>query len=175
MERIHLLVMKLLFSREQINERVAELAEQISRDYAGKQITLLGVLKGGAIFHSDLARRLKPETITEFVRTKSYSGTKSTGKIELSCEPGTENITGRHVIIVEDIIDTGVTLEFLTGYLTAMNPASLAVVSFLFKREKAQGTKPDYTGFEIGDDFVVGYGMDHDEKYRNLGEIYILT
>ena len=167
--------MKLLYSRKQINDRVEELAGQISRDYAGKEITLLGVLKGAAIFHSDLARRLKPETVTEFVRTKSYAGTKSTGNIELSCQPGTDNISGKHVIIVEDIIDTGITLEFLKGYLAEMNPASVAVAAFLFKKEKAKNAKVDYTGFEIGDDFVVGYGMDYDEKYRNLGEIYILT
>lgn len=166
---------KLLFDRTQIARRVAELGEEISRDYAGESVVLAGVLKGAAIFLADLARSLTIEATFDFVMASSYgNGRESTGEVKLL--KGLETpIGGRHVILVEDILDSGRTAIFLRRMLEQQEPKSLKLVTFLDKpARRQQHIEADYIGFRIPDRFVVGYGMDYAELYRNRPEIYVL-
>jgi hypoxanthine phosphoribosyltransferase len=164
-----------LITEREINDRLNALANQIKADYAGKPITLVGALKGAVIFMADLARRLENNVELDFVKAHSYGGTESTGTVQLDMPMETE-AAGRHLILVEDIVDTGHTLVFLRKYFEAMNPASFKVCTLLDKPERRVDplAKYDYLGFEIPDKFVVGYGLDYNQRYRNLPYIGVL-
>lgn len=167
-------VEKVLFTEEQIKERVAAMGAQITRDYAGKNPLFIGVLKGAAVFFSDLIRRVECSLEIEFLRASSYAGTNSTGEVTLDVS-AVPDIKGRDVVLVEDIVDTARTLSVLKKYLLDMSPNSVKVACFLDKpsRRVVEGFSADYTGFEIDDLFVVGYGLDCDQKFRNLPYIGI--
>jgi hypoxanthine phosphoribosyltransferase len=168
--------METLFTTEQIQARIEEMAAQIEQDYpAGEGIHLVGVLKGGFMFMSDLVRSMSPRVTLDFIAVSSYAkSTKSSGEVRMlkDLDSGLE---GRHVIIVEDIVDTGLTLTYLQDILRARAPKSLKTACLLSKpsRRKVQ-VKVDYVGFTIEDRFVVGYGLDYAEKYRNLAHIAVL-
>ena len=166
---------EVLFTREQIAKRVAELGAQISKDFAGQRIILLGVLKGATVFLSDLARNISVETTFDFVGISSYRGTsESSGEVRLTKDVD-ESVEGRNVILVEDILDTGLTLSYLVKIISAHQPRALRVCTLLDKPARRKvPVRADYIGFEIPDKFVVGYGMDFAEKYRNLEDIRVL-
>ena len=149
------------------------MARQINKDYSGREIILVGVLKGAFIFLADLSRRIKCPVKIDFVRAASYGiGTRSSGKVNLTQEPEL-SLKGKDVVLVEDIIDTGVTLRFLTRCLKARRPRSLTVATLLDKPSRRKVPfRADYVGFEIPDYFVVGYGLDCAEEHRNLRGIY---
>jgi hypoxanthine phosphoribosyltransferase len=167
----------ILLSTEQIQARVAEMGAQIERDYpAGEGIHLVGVLKGGFMFMADLVRAMSPRVTLDFIAVSSYAkSTKSSGEVRMlkDLDSGLE---GRHVIIVEDIVDTGLTLTYLQDILRARAPKSLKTACLLSKpsRRKVDVTV-DYVGFTIEDRFVVGYGLDYAEQYRNLSHIAVLN
>jgi hypoxanthine phosphoribosyltransferase len=168
--------MNVLLRGEAIQSRVTELASEIERDYpAGEEIHLVCVLKGGFVFMSDLIRAMSPRVTLDFIAVSSYAkSTKSSGEVRLlkDLDSGLE---GRHVIIVEDIVDTGLTLTYLQDILRARSPKSLRTVCLLSKPSRRQvNVKVDYIGFTIEDRFVVGYGLDYAEKYRNLSYIALL-
>jgi hypoxanthine phosphoribosyltransferase len=159
-----------LISEEDIRKRVTELAEQISADYSDKgDIVLIGVLKGAFIFLADLSRRLTIPRTIEFIAVSSYaSGSVSSGAVRLVMDVR-GNIENRHVLIVEDIVDTGHTLKYLIGILESHRPASIKTAALLHKPERAEVRVPiDYIGFGIGDEWVVGYGLDYAEQERTL-------
>ena len=158
---------KILFTEEQIADRVKELGAELTRDYSGKNPLFLCVLKGAAVFFSDLVRRVECPLEFDFLKASSYSGTNSTGEVKLSAVP---DISGRDVVLVEDIVDTARTLSVLKKHLLTLSPRSVKVACFLDKpsRRVVEGFKADYTGFETDDLFVVGYGLDCDQKCRNL-------
>lgn len=162
-------VEKVLFSEEQIKERVAEMGERLTKDYTGKNPLFIGVLKGAAVFFSDLIRRVECPLEIEFLRASSYAGTNSTGEVKLDVS-AVPDIKGRDVVIVEDIVDTARTLSILKKHLLSLSPCSVKVACFLDKpsRRVVEGFRADYTGYEIEDLFVVGYGLDCDQKFRNL-------
>jgi hypoxanthine phosphoribosyltransferase len=168
--------LSLLLSREAVAARVKELAIQISRDYAGKDLLLVGVLKGAFVFLADLIRTLEIPVQVEFVQLASYGkGATSAGHVRVILDLEV-SIAGRHVLIVEDILDTGLTLGFLLERLRARQPASLKLCVLLNKRvRRADEITPDYTGFDVLDDFIVGYGIDYAERYRHLPAIYTLS
>ncbi len=166
---------EILFAREKIRQRVEELAGQISGDYAGKDLIVVGILKGAFIFMADLIRAITVPCRIDFVRLASYgAGSRSSGRVRITkdLELG---IAGCDVLIVEDIIDTGITLAYLEGVLRKRRPASLKVCAFLDKKERRQAPfTADYVGFAIPDRFVVGYGLDYGEKYRFLPDVCVL-
>jgi len=166
-------MMKRLFSDKQLQERIGALARKINKDYSGREIILVGVLKGAFIFLADLSRRLKCPVKIDFVRAASYgTGTCSSGKVKMTKEPEL-SLKGKDVVIVEDIVDTGVTLRFLRRCLQARRPRSLTVATLLDKPSRRKVPfRADYVGFEIPDYFVVGYGLDCAEEHRNLRGIY---
>ncbi len=161
-------------SAEQINERISELAKEIDADYAGREPLLIGVLKGAAMFMSDLARALERPSTMEFMAVSSYgSGTQSSGVVRILKDLD-RDIAGQHVLIVEDIIDSGLTLSWLLGNLRSRNPASLSVCTLLRKPDAVKVDVPvKYIGFDIPNEFVIGYGLDYAERYRDLP--YIAT
>jgi hypoxanthine phosphoribosyltransferase len=162
-------IVKILFTSEQIQKRVKELADKISHDYANKQPTLISILRGSVIFLSDLIRYLKIQCSIDFVAVSSYNGgTESSGVVRQLLDLR-ENPVGRHLILVEDIVDTGNTLSYLRTNLLTRNPRSLKICALLCKKNRRKGEiNIDYCGFIIPDKFVVGYGLDYREKYRNL-------
>lgn len=161
---------KTVVTREQIAERVEGLAQEIARAYPDGAL-LVGVLKGSFLFLADLVRRLPPTFSVDFLGVRSYQGTESSGAVEITLDLATD-ITGKDVLIVEDIVDTGLTLDYLKRLLQSRGPRSLRVVALFFKGEAHQGEwKPDWVGFSIPTMFVVGYGMDVDERYRGLAEV----
>lgn len=168
-------VERVLVTNEQMQAKIAELGAQISQDYAGKDLVVVGVLKGAALFTSDLFRAITIPVELDFMRISSYgASTKSTGvhRVLLDLD---YTLEGKHVLLVEDIVDTGLTIKFLKEYLSQRKPASLKVAALLDKpsRRKVQ-VSVDYLGFEVPDYFVVGNGLDYAEKYRNLKDICIL-
>jgi len=168
-------VEKILYTKETLENRIAALGRQITADYAGKAPLCIGVLKGSFVFMADLIRAIDLDCSVEFMAVSSYGdGTTTTGAVNITKDVGV-SIEGRDVIIIEDILDSGVTLSYLMGYLSAMKPASLAICTLLDKpaRRKAD-VKPDYCGFECPDEFIVGYGLDYAQRYRNLPYIGIL-
>ncbi len=167
--------LKVLFSRDQIAQRVAELAAAITRDFAGEQVIFVGVLKGASIFLSDLARAVQVDATFDFISVSSYGkGAVSSGEVQLIKDLD-ESVEGKNVILVEDILDTGLTLTYLKKLIAARQPRSLKLAALLDKiSRRTEPIHADYTGFEIPDHFVVGYGMDHAERYRNLADICIL-
>lgn len=163
-----------LFSADAIRARVAELGVEITRDYAGRPLLLVAVLKGAALFSSDLMRAITLEHTIEYVRARSYAGTESTGSVEWLHLPEKE-LTGRHVLVTEDILDTGRTLHALSGKLHELGAASVEICALLDKpSRRVLPVQARYVGFTIEDRFVVGYGLDHDERYRHLDAIYCL-
>jgi hypoxanthine phosphoribosyltransferase len=170
-----LLGMKRLLGEDEIRKKVGRLAGQISRDFAGREVLLVGILKGAFIFMADLARKMTPPVKMDFVRLASYGGgSVSSGKVRISKDLET-SVRGRDVLIVEDIIDTGVTLKYLCRLLKSRRPRSLKTVALLDKPSRRKVPfQADYVGFAIEDHFVVGYGLDWNEKFRNLPGIYVL-
>ena len=159
---------KELISKEKIEKRIEELAEEISRDYEGKNIEFIVVLKGAAIFAVELAMKLKPNVRFDFIEISSYSGTESTGILKVNKDLKAD-IEGKDVLIVEDIIDTGRTLSYLKDYLISKNPKSIKICTLVSKPSRRIVDVPiDYNGFEIEDKFIVGHGFDIDEDYRNV-------
>ena len=165
----------ILLTEEQIRERVAQLGAEISRDYADKEPLFVGVLKGCFVFMADLMRQVTIPCGLDFMVLSSYGkSTKTTGAVEI-IKDLSQDIEGRHVVIVEDILDTGVTLSYLVKYLKNRNPSSLAIVTLLDKPERRRAdVSARYVGFTVPDAFVVGYGLDYAEKYRNLPFVGIL-
>lgn len=168
-------VLKVLISEEKIRETVDRLAAEINRDYEGKEILLVGLLKGSFVFLGDLMRKIEVPCSVDFMIVSSYgSRTISSGEVNMKKDIG-ENIEGKHVVIVEDIIDSGITLSAVLDILRKRSPASLKLCSFLSKPARRQKEVTiDYLGMEIPDEFVIGYGLDYDEKYRNLPFVGIL-
>jgi len=164
---------RVLFSEDAIRQRVSELARQISDDYAGKgNLLLVGVLKGAFIFLSDLCRRLAIPHTVDFMAVSSYGNTMvSSGNVRLLLDLRSD-VRGRHVIVVEDIIDTGTTLAYLQNVLRLRSPASLKTCSLL--RKSKGGPAVDYVGFDVADDWIVGYGLDYAEAFRTLPYIGVL-
>ena len=165
---------RVLLSEEEIRTKVSEIGKQISLDFEGKNPIFVGVLKGCFIFMADLMRNVRIPCSMDFMAVSSYSGTTSTGAVKINKDLS-EDILGRHLILVEDILDSGVTLNYLKQYLTVRQPASIHIATLLDKpaRRKAP-IQPDYSCFQVPDAFVVGYGLDYDERYRNLPYIGIL-
>jgi hypoxanthine phosphoribosyltransferase len=165
----------ILLHRIEIESAVGRLAAEISRDYRGKNPLLLGILKGSFIFIADLVRRLDFPLEVEFIRLASYgSGRQTSGRVK-GIRGLRGRIRGRHVLVVEDIIDTGVTLTFLLDYLRSKKPASLRICALLDKPSRRRSdVSIDYLGLTVPDAFLVGYGLDCDEKYRNLPDICVL-
>mgnify|MGYP006203403179 CR=1 FL=1 len=168
-------ITKVLVTEEQIDAKVAELAAQIDVQYAGKDVLLVGVLKGAVMFMADLSRAIQIPVQMDWMAVSSYgSGTKSSGVVRILKDLD-RDITGRNVLIVEDIVDTGITMEKLFTLLSVEKPASLEIVTLLHKPEAFKGTHtPTYIGFSIPNKFVVGYGLDYNELGRNTEHIYQL-
>ena len=160
---------KVLIDEEKLQKRVEEIAKQIEEEYKGKEITLICILKGSIFFTVDLAKKINGDVKLEFIRVSSYNeGTESSGEIKMKLDLK-DSIQGKDVIVIEDIIDTGRTLSYLIEYLKMKRPNSVKLCSLLDKpARRVIDVKVDYTGFQIPDKFVIGYGLDWDEKYRNL-------
>ena len=175
MTEVHKDVEKILISGEEIQDKIGELAKQITEEYRDKDLLLVGVLKGAFVFMSDLAREINLPIEFDFMAVSSYgSATKSSGVVRILKDLDYE-ISGRHVLLVEDIIDSGLTISYLLRYLEARGPASLEICSLFWKKgEQAVPMDVKFPGFEIPPVFVVGYGLDYAEKYRNLPYIGIL-
>jgi hypoxanthine phosphoribosyltransferase len=167
--------LKLLYSADQIAVQVRHIAAQINREYAGRELLLVGVLKGSFLFIADLCRHLTPAVSIDFVRLASYgSDTHSSGIIEFRKDLEMP-IKGKHVIIVEDIIDSGYTLQSLYHRLLDRNPASLKICTLLDKRSRREvEIEADFVGITMDDGFIVGYGLDYDENYRHLADIFLV-
>ncbi len=167
--------MKVMIEAEAVQKRVVELGEQISRDYAGKELAVVGILKGSFIFMADLIRHVTVPLTCDFLRCSSYGDAKeSSGHVRLDLDT-TQPMGGKHVLIVEDIIDTGLTMNYLLENFRARHPASLKVCALLRKPDRTKVDVPiDYLGFTIPDAFVVGYGLDHAGRHRNLGHIAVV-
>jgi len=166
----------LFISEEKIRARVKELASQISKDYEGKVPIFIGILNGSFIFFSDLIRDISVDCEVDFFKLSSYGDAKiSSGQVtllkDLNCQ-----VTGRDIVVVEDIVDSGLSIAFIKKLISKENPSSLRIVSLLFKKAVAKIDFPiDYVGFEIPPDFVIGYGLDYAQKVRNLRSIYKLV
>lgn len=167
-------IARILLTEEQIRSRVLELGKELGRDYENKRPLLVSILKGSFIFLADLTRAMQIPHELDFMVVKSYEGTQSTGTVRI-LEDLHQSIEGRHVILVEDIVDSGLTLEYMRRNLTTRNPASLEVVSLLDKAEaRTVDVKVERVGFTIPDEFVVGYGLDYNQLYRNLPFLAVL-
>lgn len=167
---------KILLSEQQIQTRIQELGEVLTKEYADKNPVIVGVLKGVVVFYADMIRRIQVPCQMDFMWISSYAGTDSTGKM-LVRQDVSADIEGRHVLILEDIFDTGNSLEFTVNHLKKQNPASIKICTLLDKPERRRAgvtLKADYVGFTIPNAFVVGYGLDYNEKYRNLPYVGIL-
>ena len=158
-----------LIDEERLGGRIAELGGELTRDYAGKPLMLIGVLKGSFVFLADLARAIDLPLSIDFLGLSSYGGnTESSGVVRITSDLS-RSIEGKHVVVVEDIVDTGLTMQFLLANLETRGPLSVRICSLLHKPGRAMVTVPlDYVGFTIEDRFVVGYGLDHAERYRNV-------
>jgi len=158
-----------LITEEQIREKAEEIGRQISEDYAGKEIILVGILRGAVPWMADVMKRITLDMTIDFMAVSSYgAATKSSGVVKINKDLETD-IDGKDIIIVEDIVDSGVTLNYLEGYLKSRGAASVKLCSLLDKPEgRRVDIKADYVGFTVDDRFIVGYGLDYDQKYRNL-------
>lgn len=171
MERIDV-----LFDEEKIGARVKELGQMLYDMYKDEEVVFVCTLKGAVFFACDLMKNYKGDARMEFLRVSSYEGESSTGKINLKLPLDASKINGKRVVIVEDIVDTGFTLKYITDYVKAMNPKSLITCTLLDKKaRRVEDIDPDYAGFEIDDLFVIGYGLDYDQKYRNLPYIGVVV
>ena len=175
MHEMHHDVERILFTEEELTARVRELGRQLTEDYRGKELVVACVLRGSYIFMADLTRAMDMPVTVDFMVVSSYgAGTESSGQVEIRKDLS-DSIEGKHLLIVEDILDTGNTLYYLRDILQIRKPASIRICTLMDKPERRK--KPitaDYTGFTIPDAFVVGYGLDYDEKYRNLPYVGIL-
>ena len=167
--------LKVLISREQIKQKVAELGAQITHDFEGESVVLLGVLKGATIFLADLAREIKLDATFDFIAVSSYGNSREqSGEVKLVKDVD-QSMEGRNIILVEDILDTGLTLTYLKHQMMGHKPKSLKIAALLDKvSRRKQPIHGDYVGFEIPDEFVVGYGLDFAERFRNLADVCIL-
>ena len=166
--------MKLLISESEIKKRVKVLADKINEDYKGKIPIFIGILNGCYVFMADLLREIELDVEVDFVKIRSYEGDSSTGTIKFRKDISAD-INGRYIIIVEDIIDSGFTINFLVNRLRNSGPKSVAVATALFKNEVAKlDFDVDYVGFEIPPEFVVGYGLDYNDKYRHLKDVMVM-
>ncbi len=160
--------LKVMYTEEQIQKRIQEMAEQLDKDYQGKDLIVISVLKGAIFFSVDLVKKMKTPVIFDMMQVSSYQGTQSTGNVIIKKDLD-EDISGKDVLILEDIIDTGYTLQYLKEYLQTLNPSSLKIAVLADKKERREiDVDIDYTGFEIENKFIVGYGFDIDQKYRNI-------
>ena len=166
---------RVFFSEEDLKKRVAEIAAEINRDYAGKEPMLISVLRGSFVFMADLIRKIEVPCTVDFMSVSSYGrGTTSSGQVQITKDLS-DDIEGKDIIVVEDILDSGNTLSYLLQLLQARKPASMKLCTLLDKPDRrVKEVHVDYTGFTIPDEFVVGYGLDYAEKYRNLPYIGIL-
>lgn len=166
--------MQVLLSREQIRVRIDELGREIARDYAGRDLHLVGVLKGACTFLSDLCRSIDLELTLDYIAVSSYgAATKSSGEVRLVKDLD-QGLAGRDLLVVEDIVDTGLTLNYLLNLLAARGPRSIKVATLLSKpSRRLVPVQVDYVGFTIEDRFVVGYGLDYNERHRNLPDIMV--
>ncbi len=166
---------RIFLTEQEVNERIAQMAEAINEDYAGKEIHLIGILKGSVFFACELAKRLTVPVSLDFMSVSSYGNdTKSSGVVRIVKDLD-EPLEGKHVLLVEDIIDSGRTLSYLMEILASRGPASMRLCTLLDKPERrVKPVRVDYTGFNIPDEFVVGYGLDYAQKYRNLPFVGIL-
>ena len=168
-------IQEILIDKEQLAERVRELGEEITADYAGKEILMIGILRGAVIFMSDLARSISLPVSLDFMAVSSYGASTSSSGVVRILKDLDEELAGRHVLIVEDIIDSGLTLNYLVENLKSRNPASLRICTLLNKPSRRKAVvNVDYNGFTIPDYFLVGYGLDYAGKYRNLPFIGVL-
>ena len=167
---------KVLISEEDVNSRIRAMAEEITRDYAGKQIHMICVLKGGSFFMCELAKRITTQVSIDFMSVSSYgSDTKSSGVVKIVKDLD-ESIQGKDVLVVEDIVDSGRTLSYLMEMLRDRGPASLRLCTLLDKPDRrVVDVDVNYTGFQIPDAYVVGYGLDYDQRYRNLPYIGVIS
>ncbi len=157
-----------LINKAKLERRIEEMAKQIQKDYEGKEIVFIGILKGSVIFMTQLAKNIKSSVALDFMDVSSYEGTESTGNIKINKDIR-DSIEGKDVIIVEDIIDTGRTLTYVREHLKQKNPNSIKIATMLSKpSRRVMELEVDYIGFAIEDKFVVGYGLDYNEKHRNL-------
>lgn len=165
---------RILLNQDQITEKVAEIGKIITEEYDGKEPVFIGVLKGCFVFMADLMRHVDTKCTMDFMAVSSYQGTTTTGAVKINKDLS-RDIKGRHIIIVEDILDSGITLNYLKNYLNVREPASIKIATLLDKplRRKAD-VHADYYCFQVPDAFVVGYGLDYNERYRNLPYIGIL-
>ena len=157
-----------LINKARLENRIEEMAKQIEKDYEGKDIVFIGILKGSVMFMTELAKNIKSNVELDFMDVSSYDGTESSGDVRINSDIR-NSIKGKDVIIVEDIIDTGRTLTYLIEYLKQKQPNSLKIATMLSKpSRRIMELNVDYIGFSINDEFVVGYGLDYNQKYRNL-------
>jgi hypoxanthine phosphoribosyltransferase len=168
--------LEVLYTRQQIAERVAEMGAEITRDLNGEKLVMVGVLKGAALFLADLARAIQADATFDFVATSSYGhGLSSSGAVKLIKDLD-QPIEGKNVLVVEDILDTGVTLAYLRKLFAQQRPKTLRIATLLDKpSRRIENIKPDYVGYSIPNLFAVGYGMDYAERYRNLPDICLMT
>ena len=165
-----------LFTEEEIAKRVKELGDMLYEKYGDEEVVFVCTLKGAVFFACDLMKNFKGDARMEFLRVSSYEGESSTGKINLKLPLKAENINGKNVVIVEDIVDTGYTLDYIRDYVFNMHPKSLIECTLLDKKSRRKvDIEPTYAGFEIDDLFVIGYGLDYDQKYRNLPYIGVVV
>ena len=164
---------KILINKTMLQQRIKQVAKKIEKDYEGKELTVICILKGSVFFTTDLTKNINKDLNIEFMRISSYEGTNSTGNIQLKLDLD-EPVTNKNVLIIEDIIDSGRTLSYLIKYLKKQNPNSIKLCTLLDKpdRRVVKDVNVDYTCFTIANHFVIGYGLDLDEKYRNLPAIY---
>ena len=173
---MHRDIQKILLTEKQIQDRIAELGKELSEEYAGKNPLVVGVLKGVVIFYADMVRQLTVPCQMDFMCISSYAGTESTGKMVVKKDISAD-VKGRHVLILEDIFDTGNSLDYTYKHLLSKEPASIKICTLLDKPERRKEgitLKADYVGFTIPNEFVVGYGLDFNEGYRNLPYVGIL-
>ena len=168
--------LKVLFTSEQISRRVRQIGQKITMDYAGEQVMLVGVLKGAAIFLSDLSRAIELDATFDFISVSSYGNAKqNSGEVKLLKDVD-QSLEGKNVILVEDILDTGLTLSYLLRVLQQRKPKVLRIAALLDKpSRRVNEVRGDYVGFTIPNEFVVGYGLDYGERYRNLKDVCVLN
>lgn len=167
-------IQQILITEEQLKRRIAELAEILTEEYHDKNPLFVGILKGVVVFYADMVRAVQIPCQFDFLAVSSYQGTTSSGQLSYQKDISFE-LKGRHVVILEDILDTGITLKSVVEHLAAMEPASLKICTLMDKPERRQAdVQADYVGFTIPNQFVVGYGLDYNEQYRNLPFVGVL-
>lgn len=169
-------ILKVMISEEELRTRIAQLGEELTRDYAGKDPVILGVLKGVVVFYADMIRQIRVPCQMDFMCLSSYHGTQSTGNMVVRQDMSVD-VSGRHVLILEDIFDTGTSLDYTYHHVLSKKPASVRICTLLDKPERRKPgitLVPDYVGFTIPNEFVVGYGLDFNEHYRNLPYVGVL-